>query len=188
MKKLLLGISAILILSAPSYAIDKSAMIKLGTATGVMDTDTPYGDEDLEVKMTTAFEYFFRLENGIDIGAGIAYEKHELRSSKFDYGVSDINSYPIYGLLRYRFKTDTDWTPYIYGNLGYASIDEDGGSGDYDMDGGTYVGAGVGIEYIENFGAEIGWARTYMDGSYNGYDFDPVSDLFKMSLTIRLDH
>ena len=50
------------------------------------------------------------------------------------------------------------------------------------------MGAGVGVEYVENFGIEVGWARTEFDADFDGESFDPKSDLIKASLTMRLDH
>lgn len=186
MKKLIFGITALLILSAPVYAVERSAMVKLGVATGELDTDTELGDEDLDTNLTVGLEYFFRFENGFDLGAGAAFERHELKSSKFKYGFSEIESFPIYGLARYRFQNSTNWTPYIYGNLGYAIVDED--RNELSIDGGLYMGAGVGVEYVENFGLEVGWARTEFDADIAGESLDPKSDLIKASITMRLDH
>ena len=188
MKRVLLGITALLLVCAPAYAAleGRSAMFKLGVAGGEIDTDTSAGDEDLDVNLTVGLEYLFRLESGIDFGLGAAFEKHELKDVVFRNGFNDIESYPVYGILRYRFKVWDNWTPYIYGNLGYAFTDED--RGELSVEGGPYYGAGLGLEYRESFGIEAGWSRTEFDADVDGESVDPVSDLFKVSLTMRLDH
>lgn len=188
MKRVLLGITALLLVCAPAYAAleGRSAMFKLGVAGGQMDTDTSAGDEDLDIYPTVGLEYLFRFESGIDLGLGAAFEKHELKDVVFQNGFNDVESYPVYGILRYRFNVWENWTPYIYGNLGYAFTDKD--RGDLTIDSGPYYGAGVGLEYRESFGIEAGWSRTEFDAEIDGKDIDPVSDLFKLSLTMRLDH
>jgi len=188
MKRLLLGITALLLVSAPAHAAleGKSAQFKLGVAGGEMDTDTSAGDEDLEVNLTVGLEYILKFESGFDFGLGAAFEKHELKDVTFRNGFNDIESYPVYGILRYRFKVYENWTPYLYGNLGYAYTDED--RGPLSVDGGLYYGLGLGVEYRESFGIEAGWSRTEFDAEVDGESVEPVSDLFKLSLVMRLDH
>lgn len=187
MKRLLFGAVALLLVSSPAYSLEgRSAMVKLGVLTGEIDTDSAVGDEDLDTNLTVGLEYFFRFESGLDLGIGGAFERHELKSADFKFGFNEIESYPVYGLIRYRIKNDSNWTPYVYSNLGYAFADES--KAGLSVDGGMYYGAGVGVEYRDDFGLEAGWARTEFDADYEDQTFDPESDVFKLSITMRLDH
>ena len=187
MKKALFGILTLLLISFPAYSLEgRSAIVKLGVLTGEIDTDSSVGNEDLEVNLGIGVEYFFRFESGLDLGIGAAYEKQELKEADFTLGFDELEVFPVYGLVRYRLNTRGKWTPYIYGNLGYAFTDENKGA--LTVDGGIYYGAGIGVEYKEVFGLEAGWAGTEFDAEHSGTSFDPKSDLIKLNLTMRLDH
>lgn len=188
MKRLLIGLSALLLVGTSAYAFEeRSLMFKLGIVTGEIETDTAEGKEDLDTNLSIGLEYIFRWENGIDAGLGVSFEKHELESAKFNFGLNHIDTYPVYGILRYRFDPWKNLTPYVYGNLGYAFGDES--KGEANIDGGMYYGMGAGIEYVENLALELGWSRTEFDGEdRNGNSFDPESDLIKLSVVMRLDH
>lgn len=188
MKRILIGIVSLFLVGTASYSLEnRSFMVKLDIMGGEIDTDTAKGTEDLDAELGLGLEYLLRWENGIDTGIGFSFERHELSGSRFDYGFNRIESYPLYGILRYRLKTKSNWTPYIYGNLGYAFTSES--KAGISIDDGIYYGAGLGVEYVENLGIQIGWSRTEFDGrDRGGNSFDPESDLIKLSIIMRLDH
>ena len=126
----------------------------------------------LQTGPEVSFEYRRELTNNFDLGAGIAYKYNNLTDKKvevdkdtIDVSMKGLHSVPIYATARYNFRNDSDVTPYVKANLGFAvnsgkidfqrintpGIDE---TAQMKFKHGFYYGVGAGVNY-NNFNAEV---------------------------------
>ncbi|MGL4876175.1 MAG: outer membrane beta-barrel protein [Clostridium sp.] len=99
--------------------------------------------------------YLFAVEMTRDVtdsfeaGVGTGYQ---INPKNKDTSIGKYDSVPVYMTFKYDFNLDSQWTPYLKGNLGYAfNLKETAKNKVKD---GAYVGAGAGVEY-ENFFTDV---------------------------------
>lgn len=172
MKKILLGF---ILLSSMSFATDKYLEVKIGT-----DFNSKYSTTNSRTALTyarktesnSAFtigaEFMKEVDEKIDIGFGVAYQRHSKRetgrgirifSSVYYYSGLDYESVPVYIALKYKFNTETLFVPYVKVNLGYSfnfkeedeKITRNGSTTtnniNFKAENGAYYALGVGVEY-----------------------------------------
>lgn len=168
MKKIYLGI---FLLSTVSFASGSYIEGKIGT-----DLHSEYGKEVNPIffskksekggSFEIGFEFMKKVNDKVDIGLGVLYQKHEERKDKdvtstgslLFRGVS-FDSIPTYMVFKYKLKNETEFLPYLKLNLGYSynirekgEIYTYGGSqgrvdADLDSSNGYYYSLGGGLEY-----------------------------------------
>lgn len=138
----------------------------------------------LQTGPEVSFEYRRELTNNFDLGAGIAYKYNNLTDKKvevdkdtIDVSMKGLHSVPIYATARYNFRNDSDVTPYVKANLGFAvnsgkidfqrintpGIDE---TAQMKFKHGFYYGVGTGLEY-NNFVADLSYNVNTLRAKYN---------------------
>ncbi len=203
MKRKILLLACIGILGTAVYGNEftperNSLNFKMGITDGELKPDGEigdlYGDQDTSANISLNLEYIASSPSGLEYGLGVGFVKIEPNETDDVRSViGDIDTYPIYGLLRYKFDTGTYWNPYIFGNLGYAYADEtftialDTGDINADVEGGLYYAFGIGTEYKEDFSIEFFWSRTELEWDEPGYSEDIDADLFTLAMGYRLD-
>ncbi len=200
MKKKLLLLTCLVTLGATAFAADfapnkHSMNFKMGITDGTIDAgdlDSDFDDQNTSANISANVEYIASSASGLEYGAGIGFTKFDANEEiMLSVYTGDVDSYPIYGLARYKFNTDSEYKPYVFGNLGYAYIDEefsDGGDS-IQVDGGLYYGAGVGIEFNENFSTEFYWSRTEfeLEANYDSETYDLDADMFTLAFGYKID-
>ena len=105
--------------------------------------------------------YLFEVEmtrnvtDSFETGIGTGYQ---INSKNKDSSMGKYESVPIYIAFKYNFNSDSQWTPYLKGNLGYAFNFKE--TAKNKVSNGAYVGAGVGVEY-ENFFTDVVYQVTF---------------------------
>ena len=87
-------------------------------------------EKDAKFSYELAGEYRYVFGKNIELGGGLAYQKHgklksftDVEDANVKVEISDTELYdsiPLYLTARYVFRNDTDFTPYIKANLGYS--------------------------------------------------------------------
>lgn len=91
----------------------------------------------------------------LEVGAGTGYQ---LNSKNKDSSMGKYDSVPIYMTLKYDFNLDSQMTPYLKGNLGYAFNFKE--TAKNKVNNGAYGGIGVGVEY-NNFFTDVMYQITF---------------------------
>ena len=185
MKKVLLGLVA---LSSLSFAQNTYINAKIGTNIGSEYTSVSDGDGKLmndETKDTgfeIAIESFQSINENVDLGVGIAYQKHNSRKSNtqyfsdydgehsITYKGGEYKSIPVYLTGKYNFVNSSAITPYVKANLGYSfnfdssnvKIHDETGASDIistSVDNGLYWSLGAGAEY-KNVTVDLAYGVT----------------------------
>ena len=199
MKRKLLLITCIGILGVSAYGNNftperNSLNFKAGITGGTLKIDDE-SDQDTSSNISLNLEYIATSASGLEYGLGVGFSKiNPNEDIEFRYVLGDIDTFPVYGLLRYKFDTQSNWNPYVFANLGYAYTNEKfGGSEDddipfIDIEGELYYACGIGLEYKENLSVEFLWSRSELDVDVKGEGSgDADADLFTLALGYRLD-
>lgn len=105
--------------------------------------------------------YLFGIEMTRDVtdsfeaGVGTGYQ---INPKNKDSSIGKYDSVPVYIAFKYDFNSDSQWTPYLKGNLGYAFNFKE--TAKNKVKDGAYVGAGMGVEY-ENFFTDVMYQVTF---------------------------
>lgn len=212
MKKKLLILGCFILFSSYVFAgtftpVRESVNLKIGLSKGdatldVTDDENHKPENSIDQSTSINIEYIRSTASGMEYGAGIGaaeidtgtFGHDELKYIYSDLG--DIYSFPVYALIRYKFDTGREWVPYVFGNLGYAFVDErtvDSGteSDVTEIEGGLYTALGVGAEYQEKFSMELMWNKTSMDVTRTGdddtYEGDLDIEMITLAFGYRLD-
>ena len=141
MKKVLFGLFA---LSTVALAAETNLYLRAGAdLNGEYDVINYEGD--INKKDADEFSYEFAVEatreiySNLEIGVGIAYQKHgdpkKYNDSYVDeddwycsddYEMPGYTSIPLYVVAKYNFNAVNNFVPYIKANFGYSFNDEDG--------------------------------------------------------------
>lgn len=126
-----------------------------------------YKGQDVKLKKKStrngfeiAGEYRKSVTDTWDIGAGIAYKFN--RISEEGTEKKGLYQVPLYVTTRYNFKNESDVTPYVKANLGYAinTGKLKASNAGYDVEAkfknGFYAGLGTGIQY-KNFVVDLSY-------------------------------
>lgn len=118
-----------------------------------------------------SLEGMMEIDSKIDLGLGIAYHKQADRkvshSLIWDYRGSQYDSVPLYLVGKYKFLTNTKFTPYVKFNVGYAFLVNKESLFDERVnrenpvlfENKGYFAIGGGLEY-DNFVLEIMYSET----------------------------
>lgn len=186
MKKVLLGLFA---LSTVAMAAETNLYLRAGAdLNGEYDVINYEGtkvnkDEADDFSWEIAVEATREIYPKVELGLGLAYQKHGDAKSAFNHEVYGENewddttlempgytSIPLYVVAKYNFDAINNFVPYIKANLGYSFNDEDGDfkmsglsedgtlegevKGNVKIDDGLYYGIGAGFEY-NNFTMDL---------------------------------
>ena len=180
MKKLLL-LGALVSSIAMADVIEVRVGGDLTNRATFKDTDNQnwkINDDALKNGFEITGEYRTPIAENLEIGGGIAYRYNKLSSKNYPgLTMKGINSVPIYATARYNFRNDSDVTPYVKANLGFAvnsgkidfqrintpGIDE---TAQMKFKHGFYYGAGAGLEY-NNFVADLSYNVNTMKTKYS---------------------
>ena len=118
-----------------------------------------------------AGEYRKSITDAWELGGGIAYKFN--RISEEGTEKKGLYQVPLYLTARYNFKNDSEVTPYVKANLGYAfnsgKLKNSNPSYDFEakFKNGFYSGLGTGIQY-KNFVVDLSynWNITRVDRTY----------------------
>lgn len=172
MKKIIIGC---FLLSAAAFASsEKYLEVKVGTDLySKYQAFTPGGEVLSKNTKMDAFnvsiEGMIQKTENLDLGLGIAYEKHSTRKNSIEYNGGEYDSIPVYFIAKYKFNLDKNYTPYVKFNLGYAYNKADGDikqirdgrvASQTNMQNGSYFALGGGVEY-DNFIAELMYGVTH---------------------------
>ena len=145
------------------------------------DIDLDPGDVDNSISIGA--ELFFPITEQFIIGGGIVYQ--------FSRGIDEtgweddeFNYIPIYGLVKYYFKTDSA-KPFVVGNIGYGLLYGDmPGVENLDLGGGLYYGLGGGVEFENGFFIEGLYTvnKGTVSGTVAGYDIEGDHKYTKLSI------
>ena len=196
-----------------------SLNFKMGLTDGELDVDDTLenfageelGDQDTAANISLNVEYIATTPSGLEYGGGVGYAKVEPNEhNTVNEHLRDIDTCPIYGLVRYKADNEGEWKPYIFGNLGFVHVDEmfiSTGTNfsydykeTYDIDGGCYYALGIGAEYRDVFSVELIWSKTKLEydikeeimpisgpGTNDDYSGDLDATLLTLALGYRLD-
>ena len=155
-------------------------------------------EKDAKFSYEIAGEYRYVIGKNFEIGGGLAYQQHgklksftDVEDANVKVDVSETKLYdsiPLYATVRYVFKNETDFTPYVKASLGYSfningnnsntykTIDKNTGnvldSGElrsFDIKDGMYYAFGFGGEY-KNIIADISYQVNTADVDSTRYD------------------
>lgn len=168
MKKILLGLLA---LSSLSFAEGNYINFKVGKDVAseyksFSDADGKLlNDKTKKDGFSIAVEAMKSLNENIDLGLGVAYQKHDARKTytqNYDGGFvttkgGDFDSIPVYVVGKYNFNINSEIKPYIQGNLGYSfninesDVKSNDGTDSWtipaSVENGMYWSLGTGVEY-----------------------------------------
>ena len=186
MKKVLFGLFA---LSTVAMAAETNLYLRAGAdLNGEYDVINYEGtkvnkDEADDFSWEIAVEATREIYLKVELGLGLAYQKHGDAKSAFNHEVYGENewddttlemagytSIPLYIVAKYNFDAINNFVPYIKANLGYSFNDGDGDfkmsglsedgtlegevKGNVKIDDGLYYGIGAGFEY-NNFTMDL---------------------------------
>lgn len=203
MKRRILLLICVGILGAAAYGHESAPEgnfmnFKVGITDGSLEFQgkkgNEYGDQDTSANISLHLEYIVSAPSGLEYGAGLGFLKGELNEhDKIRTVIENINTFPFYGLLRYRFHNNSHWEPYIFANLGYSYVDEefisevDGEQVAGDVEEGIYYAFGFGAEYQETYSAELIFSRTEANWDEWGGDDEKIHvDLITLAIGYRL--
>ncbi len=192
----------------------ESLNFKFGLSKGnaeieVEDSDE-VGDPEVTVDLSKSvnIEYIASTASGLEYGLGVGFTEidtgafiHDEFKEAIKQEAGDIYSIPMYVLARFKFDNEKDWKPYVFGNLGFAYINEEvvdaaeTGNQDIvtDIGGELFAAVGVGAEYKEKLSVEFMFSQTTMDINRTAPDpaeeFDGNIDVQLLTLAVgyRLD-
>lgn len=95
------------------------------------------------------------ITDSFEAGIGTGYQ---INPKNKDSSIGKYDSVPVYITLKYDFNLDSQLTPYLKGNLGYAFNFKE--TAKNKVNDNAYAGAGVGVEY-ENFFTDIMYQVTF---------------------------
>lgn len=193
MKKILIGsilFSTLALANNPKYL-----EVKIGTnlRSKYPSLSTLLAEETVQNSaFEIAVEFMNEVSDKVDIGVGVAYQRHDKRDDgstfygfrdydvyKYTFAGYENSSLPIYLALKYKFKSETEIVPYFKLDLGYAFsvrekdqiLTDTGVSSSSDQGfratSGAYYALGFGLEY-EKLTFEILYSES-KSNFYNKY-------------------
>lgn len=218
MKRKLILITCLGLLGSAAYANNftperNSINLKGGITCGRIDLKNlnyedetiELGDQNTSTNISLNLEFISSSPSGLEYGLGAGFNKITPNENiVLSTAAGDIDTYPIYGILRYKLNTNSNWNPYVFGNLGYAIINQRSTlrlenigllDGNLNFKGGLYYSLGIGTEYKENLSLEFYWSRTELnvdlDAHMNNDTFkqnlDGDANTFTLAIGYRLD-
>ena len=187
---------------------------KFGLSKGNADIEVEDSDEvgdpevTVDLSKTINIEYIASTASGFEYGVGVGATEidtgafiHDELKEAIKEEAGDIYSIPVYVLARFKFDNEKDWKPYVFGNLGFAYVNEEvvdaAESGDQnivtDIGGELFAAVGVGAEYKEKLSVEFMFSQTTMDINRTAPDPDEQFDgdidvkLLTLAVGYRLD-
>lgn len=189
-----------LILSSLSFSENNVVEVKLGVSPSPRFDVTP--SSKAKASYEIGAEYRYELTNNVEIGGGISYQNHgklkrftDIEDTMVRVDVSDTklyNSIPIYATVKYNFRNETEFTPYIKANLGYSINTSNKNKSTYEtynksngllLDSGTlkeykakngiYYSLGIGAEY-KGFIGELSYQIN--TSKIDGLRYDGIRD------------
>lgn len=204
MKKVLFGLFA---LSTLAIASETNLYLRAGgDLNGKFDT-VSYNNVNFNKDEADDFSWEIALEatkevySNLELGLGLAYQKHGDAKSNNDFLVfsdlpndifdtklemSGYTSIPLYLVAKYNFNAINNFVPYVKANLGYSFNDEDGDftmtgitefgykdgtKGSVKIDNGLYYGLGAGFEY-NNFTMDLMYQVNLAEAEVTISDLD----------------
>ena len=139
--------------------------------------------EDVENGFSVAGEFFAKISDNIELGAGIIYQFPRSGEDSEDV---EFNFVPIYGTLRMR-SSNKNMAPYLIGQMGYNffygdSLSANGLTFDFDYKGGLYWGIGGGFLIKKKFLVELLYSVNNGTIELFGYEFDTKYSKVSISL------
>lgn len=208
MKKTLLLLGCFAILGTTAFAAGEfapereSLNFKVGLTDGEVSPSGELGDyigdQKTSANISANLEYIASTSSGLEYGAGIGFNKIAINDSAMVNAIiGDTDTYPLYGLVRYKLDNDSELKPYIFANLGYAYADEEFGMDGYfgpsgesiEVEGGLYYAVGVGAEYKDKMSVEFYWSRTELEykADFVGETIDGDADMLTLAFGYRMD-
>ena len=214
MKRKILLIGVMILFGAFAFAgalapERESLNFKFGLSKGNAEIDvedgTEIGDPEVTVDLSKSvnIEYIASTAKGFEYGVGAGFT--EINTGAFTHDeletigeeVGEIYSVPVYVLARFKFENEKDWEPYVFGNLGFAYVNEEvvdtsGTPGEeetvMDIGGEFYFAFGVGAEYQEKLSVELMFSQTNMDVEWSGPDAEDDGDMDVQLLTLSVGY
>ena len=193
MKKYIL---ALLVIGTVTVMAESVVEVRVGG--DIMPQFDTSPEKDAKFSYELAGEYRYVFGKNVELGGGLAYQKHgklksftDVEDANVKVEISDTELYdsiPLYLTARYVFRNDTDFIPYIKANLGYSfninsdnsntykTIDKNTGNvldegklRDFNAKNGMYYALGFGIEY-KNIIADFSYQVNTADIDSTRYD------------------
>ncbi len=157
-------------------------------------------------------EYRYAVTNNTELGAGIAYQNHgkikkftDIEDSTLRVEIQDTkmyNSVPLYLTVKYNFRNESDFIPYIKANLGYSfnsgsssnnyktynkltgAVIDEGKLKDFSVDNGMYYSIGAGLTY-KGFNVDLSYqvnSANVKGTRYDGRKDEGSADIRRVTL------
>ncbi len=213
MKKRIFMLLSLMTIGALSFGKENVVEVRAGISPATKFDVEP--SKKAKTSFEVGAEYRYLVTENVELGGGIAYQKHgklkrfsDVSNSLLKVDVSDTQLYdsiPLYATVKYNFRNDSEFTPYIKANLGYSmnvngennshyetyskvtgAMLDSGKLKDLKAKNGMYYAIGAGVEY-RGFTADISYQinTAKIDGvRYDGQTDSGKADNRRVTLGI----